>query len=391
MKICIKEKAEALFQTLLQIRRQLHQHPELGFQEIETAAYIEDYLEKLGLSVTTGLSQTGVVTYIRGAKPGPTVMLRADMDALKLQEIDRPYASQNHGIMHACGHDVHVTWLLGAASILSEIKEELCGSVKLVFQPAEEGLSGAKYMIDAGVLDDVDMVFGGHVWPGLDVGVIGTKPGPIMASSSKFHLTVTGQGSHAATPHAGVDPINIACQVYQGLQTIVSRQVDPTEAAVLSVTQIHGGTTHNIIPNQVTLSGTVRTLSPEMQRLVPEKMRAITGGITSAMGGDFHLDYETYYPVVVNDPIASQYVHQAGLEFGCQTVSFEKPFMTGEDFSFYLHRKPGAFFMIGTRNEEKGIVHPLHSPMFDIDEEILSLGAGFYAFLAYTYLNKDVS
>ncbi len=384
-------------ERVISIRQQIHQNPELGLKEHQTAALVAKVLNDLGLEVIEGIGQTGVVGLLHGTKPSnkptKTVMLRADMDALNMQETnDVPYKSKNEGIMHACGHDAHTAWLLGAAMILSEMKDDFSGTVKFVFQPAEEGLGGATLMIKDGVLENpkVDAVFGAHVWPTVKSGTIGVKTGPIMAAPAAFEIKIIGNGGHASAPHMSIDPIAIGCQVYQSLQTIISRKIDATDSAVLSITRFNAGTANNIIPNEMTMGGTVRTFKKEFETEIPAMMESIIDGVVKAHGGTYEFDYKTYYPAVINDEAMTEQVKASAVDlFGEDNVEvLEKPNMAGEDFAFYLQHVPGTYFMIGNYNEEKGTTAMVHNPSFDVDEDIIPRAAALFAKTTIDYLNK---
>lgn len=390
----IKNIAEVIKPKLIEIRRHLHMNPELGYEEYETAAYICSQLDEIGVSYKAGVGVTGVLATIEGHQDGPTVLLRSDMDALSMMELNEcDYKSQNTGKMHACGHDGHVTWLLGAAMILNELQSELKGTVKLIFQPAEEGEGGAVKVIEDGVMDKpkVDAVMGAHIWPGIEAGSIGVKYKGAMAAPTFFKLRIKGKGGHGAEPHNTIDPIAIGCQVYSGLQTIISRMSNPTEPVVLSVTQFHSGTAHNVIPDEAELSGTVRTFTDEMVNHVERKMRAMIQGIVEAHGADYEFEYNTYYPPVINDDAMVDHLKSSAAKVvGEDKVKvLSDPSMAGEDFSFYLKEAPGVFFFVGNRNEGKGITKPLHSPYFNIDEDVLGIASAVMAQAAVDYLNQN--
>jgi len=300
------------------------------------------------------------------------------MDALPLHEVaDPPYRSRHAGKMHACGHDAHMAILLAAARILTARRHEVAGTVKFVFQPAEEGPGGAKPMIEEGVMEGprVDAALGFHVWNPLPVGTIGVRPGPVMANTDQFDLTIEGQGGHGAMPHLSVDAIAITGQVITALQTIVSRNVSPLESAVLTLGTIHGGDRHNIIARSVTLSGTVRTFSPSLREFMPRRIDELAGGISRGMGGTCRLDYHRTYPAVVNDPGMTELVRTAAAKVvGPEHVVEAEPSMGGEDMAYFLQEVPGCFFFIGTSNPEAGITHPHHHPEFDLDERALAIG-----------------
>ncbi len=387
----IQEKANQIQDELVRIRREIHSNPELGLEEFKTAALVAGKLEELGIDVKTGVGETGVVGILNGAASGKTLLIRADMDCLAMQELnDVPYKSQVDGQMHACGHDAHTTWVLGAAMILSEMRDHFKGTVKFVFQPAEEGQGGANRMILDGVLESpkVDAAIGAHVWPIVDAGKIGVKRNSMMAAPDMFHLTIKGQGGHGAEPHNCIDPISIGCQVYSALQTIVSRKINPVDSAVLSITQFNAGSAHNVIPNEVKMSGTVRTLLPETRDNMPKMMEKLISGIVEANGGSYDLEYTPYYPPVINDPEITDLVKHAASEvLGRENVvELPVPTMGGEDFSYFQQKVPGTFFVVGTRNEAAGLTNALHNPYFDIDESILSKASAVLSRCALEYL-----
>ncbi|WDV47230.1 amidohydrolase [Clostridiaceae bacterium M8S5] len=390
----IIEKSKEIREELVAIRRDIHSHPEVGLNEVRTSGVVIKKLEELGLKVIKNIGETGVIGILEGKKPGKTVLLRADMDCLEMTELnDVEYKSKYDGLMHACGHDAHTTWLLGAAMILSEFKEEICGNIKFLFQPAEESLGGADRMIKQGALENpkVDIAIGAHVWPIIKSGSIGIKYNSMMAAPDMFKIKIFGKGGHGAEPHNCIDPINIGCQVYMALQTIISRKVDPVDSAVLSVTTFNAGTAHNVIADRVELGGTVRTLTNEMREQMPMWIEDILKGITVANGGTYEFEYIPYYPPVINNDEVLDIVKKAGeaiLGEG-KVVELIKPTMGGEDFSYFQQKVPGAFFVVGTYNEEKGIVNPLHNPKFNIDEDILHKASAVLAQSAILYLNSN--
>lgn len=390
----ILNRAFELESETIGFRREIHMYPELGFQEKRTAKLVSDMLSRWGYSVQTGIAETGVVGVLKCGE-GRVVALRADMDALPLQEEnDVPYKSRIPGVMHACGHDAHVAMLLTAARILSEMKDKLIGSVKLIFQPAEEmggGKSGALRMVEEGVLKDPDVeaIFGFHVWNDLDVGKIGLKDGPILASTGRFEIDVKGVGGHGASPHKAVDPIVVASSIVLNLQTIVSRNLDPLESGVVSACSIHAGTAFNIIPERANIIGTYRALTFEVRDLLKKRIKEIAENTAKAFNAECTVATIDGVPPTINHPIATRMAKSVVCEIvGSNNIVEVKPSMGGEDFSYYLERVPGAFLELGTRNVEKGIVAPHHNPRFDIDESALKYGSAAYAALAYRYLTS---
>ncbi|MCP2618233.1 amidohydrolase, partial [Candidatus Aminicenantes bacterium AC-335-A11] len=352
---------------------------------------------KLGLEVKTGIAHTGVVGLLKGTQPGTTVALRADMDALPIQELnDIPYKSKRKGVMHACGHDVHMTVALGVAMVLSRMRDEIKGNIKFIFQPAEEGAppgeeGGASLMIKEGVLENpkVSAIFGLHVFPLLNVGTIGYRPEAFMAQSNRFEIEIIGKGAHGATPHLGIDAVVIASEVVLALQTIPSRQIDAREPVVLSVGIIEGGNRFNIIADKVRLVGTVRVFSKEMSREVKEKMEKIIKGITESYGASYKFQYVEGAPPVHNDPsLTRESIKVIEKIIGSKNVILLKPQMVAEDFSYYGVKIPSFFYFLGVRNEKKGITHMLHTPYFNVDEECIPIGIRLMCNLLFAYLEK---
>lgn len=392
IKDAIMEKAEQIQEELIRIRRDIHAHPETGFQETRTAALVSAYLKDLGIEVRENVGRTGVVGTLRGKYPGRTILLRADMDCLEMQEQNEvDYKSEYPGRMHACGHDAHTTWVLGAAKILAGLQDQLQGNVKFLFQPAEETDGGAKPMIQDGALEDpqVDAAIGAHVWPGVDAGKIGVKYGPMMASPDFVRITITGKGGHGAEPHNCVDPISIGCQVYMAFQMIISRRISPLEPVVLTIGQFQAGTAHNIIPDKVEMVGTVRTFSFEMKEKMRSMMDAALKSITEANGATYQFEYLPHYPPVINDAGMTAQVEAAAKEILGEenVIRLEQPTMGAEDFSYFQQKVPGAYFNVGTFNAEKGITKPIHNPQFNIDETILHKAAAVLAHTAVCFLN----
>jgi amidohydrolase len=378
-RIELSPEVEQLKDDVISLRRTLHQWPELGFQEQRTSTLVADRLTALGLQVTTGLAGTGVMGVLHGTGTGKTVLLRADMDGLPIEEASgAPYASQNRGVMHACGHDGHTAILLTVAQVLAQRRQHVSGTVKFAFQPAEElPPGGAKGMIAAGVLDNpsVDAVFGLHLWNGLPVGKLGVDAGPIMASVDRFDVVINGVGSHGAYPHTGVDPIVIGSHVIAALQTVVSRETPPLAPVVVTVGRFQGGTAFNVIPKQAELSGTVRTIDAKIRQDMPARLERIIRGVTSAMRAECEFKYEMGYPVTVNDAGMARFAHRvAGDMAGEANVVSAGMTMGAEDMSYFLEAVPGCYVRLGSGNPEKGLTHPHHSALFDFDEAALPIG-----------------
>ena len=378
-------------------RRDLHVHPELAFQEVRTAGIVADRLRALGVEdVRTGIAQTGVTGLIRGAKAGDgrTVLLRADMDALPiLEENEVEYCSQTPGVMHACGHDAHTAMLMGVARLLHERRDEFAGTVKLLFQPSEElPPGGAKPMIAAGVLEDprVDAAFGMHIHQDGPVGTIEIRPGPAMAAADRFHMVIRGKGGHGAKPQETVDPIVIGAQIVTALQTLVSRVVDPTEEAVVTVGTFLAGKAFNVIPDTAELGGTVRTFNAKNRDLLEARIESLARGIATAMGAGLEFTYTRGYPATVNDPAMTDLVREeAANVVGADKVRHAPLMMGAEDFSYFLEAVPGAFWFVGSQNPERGLVWGHHHPRFDLDEEAMAIGMESMVNVALRYLNEE--
>ena len=368
-------------------RRHLHANPELSFQEVETSRFVEETLRSFDGLELSRPAPTAVVAALRGARPGKVLALRADMDALPIQEeTELEFASTRPGVMHACGHDCHTAILLGVAQTLAGRREELAGEVRFLFQHAEEKLpGGARQLVDAGVMDGVDLVVGAHVASLKDVGKVGCRPGPIAAAADTFSAEIRGHGGHAAAPHRAVDPVVVAAQVVTNLQNLVSRAVDPLRSAVVSVTRFHAGTADNIIPEAVELGGTVRTFDAEVRGALREGIERIFRGVTDAHGATYTLDYADGYAAVINDADAAELVQAAAREeLGEEVIMDAEPIMGGEDFSAYLERAPGAFFWVGAGHEE---AIPHHHPRFVVDEAALGTGITVFVRTALDYLS----
>ncbi len=375
----ITESALSLFSYSQNLRRDFHRYPELGFKEYRTSEIIARELQSLGLEVTRGIAETGVCAIIEGAHPGKVVMLRFDMDALPIQEqTGAVYASQNAGVMHACGHDGHMAIGLTAARLLLQHQAELHGSIKLVFQPAEEGLGGAERMVAEGILEnpDVDFCLGLHLWNEKPVGWAAVVPGAFMAGADFFTVHILGKGGHGGLPETTIDPIVAAAQVIMALQTIVSRNIAPLESAVVSVTQMAAGSAYNVIPNQAELRGTIRTFLPEVRDIVLARLEQIVRSIAQGMNCEAKVDIQRLTWPVVNHPRVTETVREV-LQTTLPDFRNEGNYrsMVSEDMAVFLNRVPGCFFFIGSGNPEKGLTASHHHPMFDFDEEVLPKAA----------------
>jgi amidohydrolase len=364
-------------------RRHLHQHPELGFQEVATARFVADRLRALGCEeIRTGLAQTGVTALIRGtassAAPAKTVMVRADMDALPIEEENEvEYRSTVPKTMHACGHDAHTAMLLGTARMLNDRRDRFAGTVKLLFQPAEEGGGGAKAMVDAGTLDDpkVDATFGLHIWQGADLGTVWARPGTAMVGSDGFKVVIKGKGGHGARPQSAIDPVAVGAEIVTVLQTLVSRESDPTLPAVVSICAFNAGDAPNVIPDTAVLRGTTRTVTQGQRDEIKDRLQALIRGIAGAMRAEIELSFSWGAPPVVNDPAMTEIVRAAAAEVVGPENAIEGPLqVVSEDYSEFLLRVPGCFFFVGSRNQDRGLVWGHHHPKFDVDEDALAIG-----------------
>jgi amidohydrolase len=385
----ISSRVEDMRDEVVGWRRHLHRNPELSFQEEETSRFIYETLESFGGLELSRPTPTSVVARLVGEGPGATVALRADMDALPIEEEnDFEFASGNPGVMHACGHDGHTAMLLGAAKVLAGMREEINGEIRFLFQHAEELYpGGAEEMVEAGVVDGADAIVGIHLWSGLEVGKIGVVYGPMLAAPDTFEISINGRGGHAAMPHQTADAIAIGAQVVANLQHVVSRNVDPLDNVVVSVTKFAGGTTHNVIPGTVEMEGTVRTLDEEVRSKVPETMERIIGGVTAAHGATYEFEYQRGYRPVVNDAEVTRVVEEIVREvFGERTLEMMPPIMGGEDFSAYQRVVPGTFVFVGAGNEVKGITYPHHHPRFTVDEDALENGVKMHVNAAFGLL-----
>jgi len=381
----VRPSIRLLQPQLVEWRRRIHQKPELGFQETLTAEFISQQLTAMGIDHQTGIAKTGIVATIKGEKPGGerVLAIRADIDALPVQELNQvPYCSQHPGIMHACGHDGHTAIALGTASYLQQHLGDFAGTVKIIFQPAEEGPGGAKPMIAAGVLKnpDVNAIIGLHLWNNLPLGTIGVRAGALMAAVESFHCTVLGKGGHGALPHQTVDSVLVAAQIVNALQTIVARNVNPLDSAVVTVGELHAGTALNVIADSARMSGTVRYFNPDFQGFFSRRIEQIIAGICQSHGAKYELDYVSLYPPVINDAMMAELVRAVaeevietpiGIVPECQT-------MGGEDMSFFLQEVPGCYFFLGSANPQQKLDYPHHHPRFDFDETALMMGVEIF-------------
>jgi amidohydrolase len=378
----IEKEIQKIQPEIIKIRRFLHMNPELSNREFETAKLVASKLMSLNMEVKTGVAKTGVIGLLRGLQEGFTVGMRADMDALPIQEMTHlPYQSLNPGVMHACGHDIHTSIVLGTCMVLSRLKDKIRGNIKFIFQPAEEGpppeeKGGASLMIEEGVLEDpsVGVIFGFHVWDA-KLGNVLFSPGPIMASSDWFQVVIKGKSSHGASPHDGIDAIALTAQVVTSLQAIISRTTDPTEPAVLTIGKIEGGTKSNIICDKVTFEGTIRTLNEKSREEILQKIENIVNGITHSFGADYIFRFKKGAPVVYNHPELAKIMLPTLLNIlGKENVLEQKPQMTSEDFSHYCQKIPGFYLYLGIKNPKHQSMAPLHSPYFNPDERSIALG-----------------
>ena len=369
---------------IIKIRRDIHKHPELSFQEVRTAKLVSDSLKKFGLEVDENIGKTGVVGILKGARPGKTIAFRADMDALPIQETsDLSYKSVNDGVMHACGHDAHTAMLLVAAEILSKNIEQISGKIKFIFQPAEEGFGGAKFMIDDGALEGVEEIYGLHVWNYQESGTIGLKSGPVMAAADKFEIIINGIGGHGAAPQGTVDCVVVSSYLIQSLQTIVSRNTNPIDSTAITIGQINGGYNFNIIADKVILKGTARSYTEENRLMIKKRLQEIINGTESMFNAKIELIYEDGYPPVINDIATTKKLSRiANKIVGNKLIS---PYLSmgGEDFSYFAQKVPGCFFFLGTMPDGKDKMStPHHCSHFDIDEDSMVIGTSVFVELA---------
>ena len=387
----IDKQAEQIHEELIKWRRKIHKNPELGFKEYETANFIAKKLKEFGIEHKR-VCETGIVGLIEGAKPGKTLAIRADIDALALtEENDVSYKSTNEGVMHACGHDAHTTILLGTAKILAQYQDKFKGNIKLIFQPAEEGPGGAKPMIEAGVLKnpDVDYIIGLHVNPNLKSGRVGLKEGRMQAAPDYFKIKILGKGGHGARPQETVDPIVIGSQIVSGIQQLKSRESDTLKPLVISIGSFHSGEAFNAIPSEAVLTGTVRSFDNELRKKIKKRMEEIVQNITKAYQADYKFEYSFEYPPLYNNKELNDLMSQVVIEnLGEETLyEIPEPSMGGEDFAYFTQEIPGLYMRLGTRNEKKGTVNPLHSANFNLDEDILTQGVKLFLYGANKILD----
>ncbi|MCC8434789.1 M20 family metallopeptidase [Brevibacillus sp. M2.1A] len=379
--VTLNKAVEEIKDQVIAWRRYLHEYPELSFHEEKTAQFVYETLLSFGNLEVSRPTKNSVMARLIGSQPGKVLAMRADMDALPITEENTfEFVSKNPGVMHACGHDGHTSMLLGTAKLLSGMKDQIKGEVRFFFQHAEEVYpGGAEEMVQAGVMDGVDMVIGTHLWSTMEFGTVGICPGPMMAAPDTFWITVLGKGGHAALPHETIDSIAIAAQVVTNLQHIVSRNADPLDNLVLSVTQFVGGTTHNVIPGAVEICGTVRSFDKNLRESVPELMERVIKGITEAHGAGYKFKYEFGYRPVINDAEVTKLMEEVVEEsLGAEWVEHMRPTMGGEDFSAFQQKAPGCFFYVAAGNKEKGITYPHHHPRFTIDEDALEVGVKMF-------------
>ncbi|CAN5578571.1 amidohydrolase [soil metagenome] len=391
----LKAEAEALFPTLVAWRRDFHQYPELGFQEVRTAGVVADHLRELGLEVSTGVGKTGVVAMIENDQApddAPTVLLRFDMDALPIfEQNDLPYRSRNDGVMHACGHDGHTAIGMGVAQLLTKRRHELPGRVKLVFQPAEEGLGGALAMINDGALNEPKpaAAFGLHLWSRLPLNQVVVQSGPLWATAGKFELTVHGRGGHGAVPHETVDAVLVASQIVVAWQSIVARNVDPSETAVVSVCSFNSGEAYNIIAAQAKLLGTIRSFDDPMHKFLQQRMTDMAHGICQAYGATCEISFPSDCPATINSVAGAELMQTVAEQIvGAEQVTQIKPMMVAEDMSEFLNRAPGCFILVGASDPTQPMHSPHHNPTFNFDERMLPTGVALLAGAAVAYLQE---
>jgi amidohydrolase len=387
-----RKEAEKQYDYMVEQRRDFHRHPELGFQETRTSGIVAETLTNLGMEVQRGIGQTGVVGLLEGPRPGPTLLVRFDMDALPIQEENRlEYASQNPGVMHACGHDGHTTMGLTLAKIFASYQEQMAGTIKFMFQPAEEGLGGAFAMIADGILDNPrpDAALAMHLWTPEEYGKVRVVDGPCMASSSVFTITVQGRGGHGAAPHMATDPVLAAAQIVTALQSIVSRNVNPQDSVVVSIGQFSAGTTFNVIPDRAVLKGTVRSYNNELHRMIYRRILEMAHNMAIAFSCEATMETIAIVAAVDNNPVPTAVVREAAAKVMGEENIVEHRTMASEDMGYILEEIPGCYFFIGARNEEKGYTFPHHHPQFNFDERAMLDGVAVMGQAIADYVMND--
>ncbi len=384
--------AKSLEPAMIERRRDFHRHPELGFQEVRTAGIVANELNQLGLEVRTGVGRTGVVALLEGDQPGPTLLLRFDMDALPITEANATdYVSQTPGVMHACGHDGHTTIGLAVAKMLTPLRSQIAGTLKFVFQPAEEGLGGAKAMVDDGVMKGPapERSLALHVWNDKPLGWVAATDGPCMAASNRFTVTLRGKGGHGASPYQTIDPVVASAQIITAVQSIVSRNVNALDSAVISVTAVNAGEAFNVIPGSAVLRGTMRTFRPEVRDLIVRRFTQVVEGVAGAMGCQSEIDIQTISPAVINDAAMSAQVRELAKAVpGVTNVVSDERTMGSEDMAEMMEAVPGCYFFVGSADPSRGLDFPHHHPRFDFDERVLALSAALMASAAARYVIK---
>ncbi len=384
--------AKSLEPAMIERRRDFHRHPELGFQEVRTAGIVANELNQLGLEVRTGVGRTGVVALLEGDQPGPTLLLRFDMDALPITEANATdYVSQTPGVMHACGHDGHTTIGLAVAKMLTPLRSQIAGTLKFVFQPAEEGLGGAKAMVDDGVMKGPapERSLALHVWNDKPLGWVAATDGPCMAASNRFTVTLRGKGGHGASPYQTIDPVVASAQIITAVQSIVSRNVNALDSAVISVTAVNAGEAFNVIPGSAVLRGTMRTFRPEVRDLIVRRFTQVVEGVAGAMGCQSEIDIQTISPAVINDAAMSAQVRELAKAVpGVTNVVSDERTMGSEDMAEMMEAVPGCYFFVGSADPSRGLDFPHHHPRFDFDERVLALSAALMANAAARYVIK---
>jgi len=387
----IDNKVETLYPEFIKIRRHLHENPELSEKEYNTKKYILKILDKFKIDIDDRVKGTGICAVIKGKLPGKTIAFRADMDALKIsEETGLPFSSKNKNVMHACGHDSHMTILLGTIMIINEFKDKMKGNVKFIFQPAEESTGGAKEMIKDGVLDNpkVDLILAGHIWPELETGTIGIKEGPIMSSPDIFKIKITGKGGHAGKPDKVIDPILIGSEIITTIENKILRPSNPFEPIVITSCSIHSGNSYNVVPDTCIIKGTVRTFHENNRLYVEKKMGTLINSIASLSGARATFKYERRFPPTINNPDVINFLNKSSSEIigPSNVIDIKYPSMSSEDFSYFLNEVPGAYIFIGTRNEKEGLIYDLHNPKFTIDENALKVGIKVFTKAAFDFL-----